>query len=311
MNKATLVFSNNQYVNNKKISNNMIKSKLITNLKKAEKLLSQNKFKELQTDLLINLKNNNSIVVNINGKNNYKYEIYNGGNSTNNTNNTNSKNSSKNNTIERDDDEYIPTQNKINESSKSTTNTITNTTTNKTMNNTNTTSITHTEESDPTKSTDSIESTTETDDLESTNSSQKETSDNIPKTPETNNTEEIQETPSILPKNTLTEESITNNSTKTNQTNTTESKSWFSGIFSGGKNDDNDSDNDQTYLIDSDSDDEESFIDKAKLNNKKYLNTLNVNKLRDIMRNNELKLSKNGSYLKKNEMIKQIQKKYK
>ena len=66
---------------------------------------------------------------------------------------------------------------------------------------------------------------------------------------------------------------------------------------------------DQTYLFDEADSDEESLIDNAKqLKNKKYLNSLNVSELRSIMKDNNLQLSKKGSYLKKNEMIKVIKK---
>jgi hypothetical protein len=68
----------------------------------------------------------------------------------------------------------------------------------------------------------------------------------------------------------------------------------------------------QTYLMYSDDSDEESLILNAKqLSDKKFLNSLRVNELRDIMRNNSIMLSKNGHYLKKNEMIKNIKKKFK
>jgi len=60
----------------------------------------------------------------------------------------------------------------------------------------------------------------------------------------------------------------------------------------------------QTYLMDSDDSDEESLIDNAK--NKKYLNSLNVFELRSILKKNNLQLSKNGNYLKKDEMIKKV-----
>jgi len=59
----------------------------------------------------------------------------------------------------------------------------------------------------------------------------------------------------------------------------------------------------KTYIMDSDSDGEESFIPK-----KKYLEKLNVSSLKNIMTNNHIKKSKNGILLKKNEMIKSIQK---
>ena len=66
---------------------------------------------------------------------------------------------------------------------------------------------------------------------------------------------------------------------------------------------------DQTYLFDEADSDEESLIDNAKqLKDKKYLNSLNVNELRSIMKDNNLQVSKKGSYLKKNEMIKAIKK---
>ncbi len=60
----------------------------------------------------------------------------------------------------------------------------------------------------------------------------------------------------------------------------------------------------QTYLMDSDDSDEESLIENAK--NKKYLNSLNVFELRSILKKNNLQLSKNGNYLKKDEMIKKV-----
>jgi hypothetical protein len=69
---------------------------------------------------------------------------------------------------------------------------------------------------------------------------------------------------------------------------------------------------DQTFLFNSYDSDEESLLDNFKnLQNKKYLNNLNVNELRNIMKNNNMKVSQNGSYLKKNIMIKNIQKEFK
>jgi hypothetical protein len=43
----------------------------------------------------------------------------------------------------------------------------------------------------------------------------------------------------------------------------------------------------------------------------KYLNSLNVKELRDISKKNELVLSKGGCYLKKDQLVKQIYKKFK
>jgi len=56
-----------------------------------------------------------------------------------------------------------------------------------------------------------------------------------------------------------------------------------------------------------DNDDDESLYSNAKnLKNTKYLNSLNVISLKEILRNNNLHLSKNGKALKKSEMIKLI-----
>ena len=86
----------------------------------------------------------------------------------------------------------------------------------------------------------------------------------------------------------------------------------FTGGFSEGS-DSSDSESDtsygfdeKTYLFDTDSD-EESLIDNAKnMKNRKYLNNLNVQELRDIMKSNNLKVSNNGSYLRKKIMVKKI-----
>ena len=73
-------------------------------------------------------------------------------------------------------------------------------------------------------------------------------------------------------------------------------------------------DNEQTFMYDNDYSDDESevsLIYNAKLKNKKYLNSLNITNLRSIMKNNSIKISKNGSYLRKNEMVKEIYKNFK
>ena len=43
----------------------------------------------------------------------------------------------------------------------------------------------------------------------------------------------------------------------------------------------------------------------------KYLKNLNVNELKDILKNNNQKITNNGSYLTKQELIKNIKKLYK
>ena len=64
-NHIRIMFSKNG--NNK----NYIKSKIISNLKKIEKLIDEKKFKNLQKDLIINLRENNIVDVIIKN-NNYK-----------------------------------------------------------------------------------------------------------------------------------------------------------------------------------------------------------------------------------------------
>ena len=67
----------------------------------------------------------------------------------------------------------------------------------------------------------------------------------------------------------------------------------------------------KTYLIDSDSD-EEAFVDNVKnMKNKNYLNKLSISELKNIMRNNDIKVTNNGSYLKKKDMVRNIIKNFK
>ena len=47
------------------------------------------------------------------------------------------------------------------------------------------------------------------------------------------------------------------------------------------------------------------------MTSKKYLNNLTVQELKDIMKNNQLKVTNNGTYLSKKEMISKIYKHYK
>jgi hypothetical protein len=78
-------------------------------------------------------------------------------------------------------------------------------------------------------------------------------------------------------------------------------------------NEDNyDDSNNQTYLVDSDESDEESLIEiamsKVKLEDIKSsdLKKLSIYELRNILRNKELTISKNGVYLTKKELIKKL-----
>jgi hypothetical protein len=67
----------------------------------------------------------------------------------------------------------------------------------------------------------------------------------------------------------------------------------------------------KTYLIDSDSE-EETFIDNSKkMKNRNYLNNLTVSELKTIMKTNNIKVTNNGYYLKKKDMVKNIIKNFK
>ena len=137
---------------------------------------------------------------------------------------------------------------------------------------------------------------------------------------EATSTETSTESEDVAETTTKTEETVTEPATKeeaeteetektTEDTSETETKAETATEISGGFNDDFET---QTYLIDSYDSDEESLILNAKnLSDKKFLSNLNVNELRDIMRTNNMKLSKNGNYLKKIEMIKNIKNIYK
>jgi len=61
-----------------------------------------------------------------------------------------------------------------------------------------------------------------------------------------------------------------------------------------------------------DDDDEDDMMDHIKnMKSSKYLKNLNVNELKDILKNNNQKITNNGSYLTKQELIKNIKKLYK
>ncbi len=250
-NNNTIIFSTSNHVNGnnantrkKKISNDLIRSNMIKNLKKAESLLSNDKFKDLQRDLILNLKNADTITVSIDSENN-QYEL-------------------KNMTGGDNEEVVIEANQQIND-----TNLLTD---------------------------DGNKNIIEDNQYVDANDDANEFNNNIDK--KTNTETEV------------VTEVVTENAT--------EDKPFWKkmlGLNGGGDNiEEEDNDNEQTYMYDMDDSDDESevsLIQSAKLKNKRYLNTLNVNSLRNIMKNNDIRLSKNGSYLRKNEMIKQIQKKFK
>lgn len=372
---CSLTFTNSNYLNNKKISNNMVKSRLISNLKKAEKILSDDKFKKLQSSLIVNLKNNNTIIANINN-NNYKLDIIGGDmnipvSKTNNPQpiiaNPVLKTQTNNQEAVKSTVEQVPLVNSNNKkklnnqiSVKSTIEPVPQVNSNNKLNNqipvkstiepipqVNSNSIKpknnipeeHTisqatsESESPTISTDEstyttstynqhpVDSTTETIsdsiDLDPTkdsltNSSRESMDDSIDTKPEIES--------SIDPTKSSTNETDSNPSLESNKetmpiTQSTEKKktvfNHIKGFFGmqGGMEYSSDTEDGNTYFFDSNDSDEESILDNLK--NKKYLKSLNVKELRDISKKNELVLSKGGCYLKKDQLVKQIYKKFK
>ena len=374
----SLTFSNSNYVNNKKISNNVVKSKIISTLKKAEKVLTDEKFKKLQSDLIINLKNNNIVVANIKN-NNYKLDII-GGDISPNLSNKQNPYKKNYNTLPPSKElteskpsikvpivQPIPHSNQkdelhseINEITDSPVQSITHSDTQSVTSDTVTVkpipysnqkdelhseideitgspvqSITHSD----------TQSVTGTAESNSENHTQPVTSDTVTVKPIPhsnqkdklhNDTDEITGSPvqSITPSDTESIKSDTETDSpqiidhspqvEKKKTIVNHIKGFFG--FKGGNNNNDSSESSteeslsedssseesldtQTYFFDEHESDEESILDKMK--DKKYLNNLNVKDLRSISKTNNLILTKGGSYLKKEQLVKQIQKKFK
>jgi hypothetical protein len=275
------------YNDKKNLSYNQIKNKFISNLNKAYKILDKETFNKLKEDLILNMKYNDNFTVSIDESGNYtSIDELSGGSLEQSTEETPSKEpSTEQQSTEQEHTEETTSKEPLTEEKL--------------------TEQEHTEET-PSKEPSTEQQSTEQEHTEETPSKEPSTEQ------QSTEQEHTEETTSKEP---LTEEKLTGQ-----QSN---NKSFFSkwlglgGNISDNQSDynsdyqsDNDynSDNEQTYMIQSDESDEESFMDKAKLNNKKYLSTLKVKDLRDIMRNNNMKLSKNGLYLNKNQMIKNISK---
>jgi len=312
---TTLVFSNDQ-----NLSYNQIKSKILSNLSKANKVLDEQTFKKLKQELITNMRNNNNFVVSIDDNGNYsseqaKDDIFSGGLSDESNNNNNEEDSESSSEGSSEQGYHANTEENLLNS--------------------------------------------ETDDSSSSNESTEVVTEVVPEVvtevvPEVVTevvTEVVPEVvtevvPEVVPEvvtevvpEVVTEvvpEVVTMNlskrsgdkelfsgelSSKENtevvpEVDTKNHYSWLNYInpFKGGNKSDSedyDSEFEQTYMIESDENDEESFVDNAKLNSTKYLKTLNVKDLRDIMRDNNIQLSKNGLYLKKKEMITKISKNFK
>lgn len=208
-NEISIVFSSNNNTNIGKISNNYLKSKIISNLKKAESILDEHKFLNLKKDLINYLKDNNTINVVI-AENNYKIDEIG---------NSNKIYSIKTEESLNNDDNCIKVEESVNHDNKSI----------------NSNDSTYIEKSDD----------------EITEYEEDEFND---------------KKYDIIDEHTCL---------------------FYSELY----------------------DEEESIIDNAlKIKDENYLKSLNINELRNIMKNNNLKISKSGIYLKKKDMIKEIKK---
>lgn len=208
-NEISIVFSSNNNTNIGKISNNYLKSKIISNLKKAESILDEHKFLNLKKDLINYLKDNNTINVVIN-ENNYKIDEIG---------DSNKIYSIKTEESLNNDDNCIKVEESVNHDNKSI----------------NSNDSTYIEKSDD----------------EITEYEEDEFND---------------KKYDIIDEHTCL---------------------FYSELY----------------------DEEESIIDNAlKIKDENYLKSLNINELRNIMKNNNLKISKSGIYLKKKDMIKEIKK---
>ena len=377
----SLTFSNNNYVNNKKISNNIVKNRVISNLKKAEKLLTDDKFKKLQSDLIVNLKNSNIIVANIQN-NKYKLDIIGGSeipkqfpsqppssivplknNSIqSNPSQITSEVPNKSNTITS-----IPqptefntlTSKSINETSKPVTElnpTVSEPTVSEPVTELNPTVSEPTVSEPVTELHPTVSEPTVSEPVTELNPTVSEPVTELNPTvsestvSESTVSEPVTELNPTVSESTVSESTVSEPVTELNPTesepnseyngSTTEKKKTminhvkgffgFNGGYTSNSSSNNssssnsssydsssydsssydsDKEDKQTYFIDTNDSDEESILDK--LNNQKYLKSLKVKELRDISRNNDLGLYKGGSYLKKNELIKQIHKKFK
>ena len=325
---TTLEFTNHE----ENLSYNQIKNKILSNLNKANKLLDKSSFNKLKKELISNIKSNNKFIVSINEDSTYtsynseKEELFGGSNVEGTTETKTSNKQHDEKTVQpeepvKEEDEYVEETASDEESTTQSENgnkkiidnnlskeetvqleeeTVQSEKSNKQ----------HDEETvqseEPMKEEDEYVEETASDEestTQSENGNKKIIDNNLSKE------ETVQLEEETVQSEKETGSSETNN--KQPEEATQESNPSPLWKFFGGNTSLEDSDIEQTYMIDSDESDEESLIDKAKLTNKKYLKSLKVSDLREIMRENHMQLSKKGFYLKKNQMISKISKNFK
>ena len=313
---------------NDSLSNNAIKNRIISNLKKAERLLDNNKFKNLQKDLILNLKENNSINVVIDNDN-YKLENDMSGGFFNLF--FSNKDSEQKKELETENNNYE-------EINRIENNELENTYTGGEEDN----QYSKDEEEDEDKE-EEDEEEKEDEEEEEEEDEEDDKEDEVKKEEEYKVKKEEDEEEDEEEEEDEDEEEEEDEDDKEDEIKKEEDEDdkeededdkeddkednnkdeqninkKIRTQYGGDKyllNNDNLSFEDfldeQTFLFDSYNldDDEESLIDNAtKLKNNKYLNNLNIHELREIMKNNNLKVTNKGNYLKKTDMIKKIKK---
>ena len=279
---------------NDSLSNNAIKNRIISNLKKAEKLLDNNKFKNLQKDLILNLKENNSINVVIDNDN-YKLENNMSGGFFNlffSNKDSEQKKEEKEEKVEDEEEEEkeekVEDEEEKEEEGEE-----------------------EKKENKEDEEEDEEEKDEDEDDEEEENKEEKKENKEDEEEDEEEEDEKEDEEEKDEDEDEEEEENINNKKSDYINDNI---KSQYGGDKYLLNNDNlsfEDFLDEQTFLFDSYNldDEEESLIDNAtKLKNNKYLNNLNIHELREIMKNNNLKVTNKGNYLKKTDMIKKIKK---
>jgi len=111
------------------------------------------------------------------------------------------------------------------------------------------------------------------------------------------------------------QDSLENKSTSSDKIASPESKGFFSF---GGNKDQYSSDEEstsfnkyQTMMFNQDDNDDNLMQHMKNMTNKKYLNTLTTQELKDIMKSNQMRVTNNGSYYNKKEMVSKIYNFYK
>jgi hypothetical protein len=351
-NISTVVFSNSNMLNNKKVSANVVRNNIINNLKKAEKLLSKESFKKLQNDLILNIKSNNTISVTIKNDK-YKLNIYGGGKYPDLDNDLGNVPSTVSGDVQDDvpstvsddvqddvpstvsdnvqddvpsavsgnvqDDVPSTVSDDVQDDVPSTVSDDVPSTVPSTDSSTDPSTVSSTDPSAESITNPSAESITNPSATSNDDTLSYDSDGELDKSI-TSNEGTVQEgtiQEGTAQEGTAQEGTVQEGTDPINGSNTKNNNGGLFGFLGkifeskGGNKThkiENDSEDEQTFMVDSDDDDEESLIDNAKLKNKKFLNKLNLTELRNIAKNNSIRVSKNGQYLNKKNIVQSIHK---